>query len=237
MKRRRHEQRGGIIPALFVCLVVGALLGWWLRGVTPSDLLVLPSPSAVSVSPPRPVDPDARSAARTEVAEPESAATSGATSIEPTIGADPIMELRHRHLRLPLDAAHPDSMKGAFSQRRDGGSRGHEAVDLMAARSTPVRAVESGSIAKLFLSKAGGITIYQFDPSKQFCYYYAHLDKYADGLKEGQHVDAGEVIGYVGSTGNASEDAPHLHFAIYRLTDERRWWQGTPLDPYLVFKP
>jgi murein DD-endopeptidase MepM/ murein hydrolase activator NlpD len=235
MKRRRHEQRGAIIPALFVCLVTGALFGWWFRGVTPSELIA--SPSDPTMSPPRPVLPEVLPALRSKVAEPESAPPTGASSIEPTIGIDPIMELRHRHLRLPVDVAQVDSMKGDFTERRGGGTRGHEATDLMAPRSTPVRAVESGSIAKLFFSKAGGITIYQFDPSGQFCYYYAHLDRYAEGLKEGQQVNAGDVIGYVGSTGNAAENAPHLHFAIYRLTDERRWWQGTPLDPYLVFKP
>ncbi len=79
-------------------------------------------------------------------------------------------------------------MEGGFEERRDGGGRGHEAVDILAPRNTPVRAVDDGTIAKLFNSKAGGITLYQFDPTGRFCYYYAHLERYADGVKEGQRV-------------------------------------------------
>ena len=85
-------------------------------------------------------------------------------------------------------------------------------------------------------SKAGGITIYQFDPSEQFCYYYAHLERYAEGLGEGNAVRKGQVIGYVGTPGNAPKDTPHLHFAIFQLTAAKRWWEGTPLDPYDVLR-
>ena len=106
----------------------------------------------------------------------------------------------------------------------------------MAPRGTPVLAVEDGRVAKLFLSKAGGITVYQFDPVSNYAYYYAHLDRYADGLTEGASLHKGQVIGYVGSTGNASPDAPHLHFAIFKLGPERQWWRGTPLNPYLVWR-
>ena len=107
---------------------------------------------------------------------------------------------------------------------------------MLAPRHTPVVAVEDGTIARLFLSDAGGITVYQFDPTSTFCYYYAHLEGYADGLKEGDRVKRGEVIGYVGTTGNAPRNTPHLHFAIFELTPEKHWWEGTPVDPYLVFR-
>ena len=126
-----------------------------------------------------------------------------------------------------------DDWKGHFAQRRGGGSRGHEAVDILAPRHTPVVAVEDGTIARLFNSKAGGITVYQFDPTGQFCYYYAHLQRYAAGLRDGQRVSKGDVIGYVGTTGNAPPNTPHLHFAIFQLTDAKRWWEGRPIDPYL----
>jgi len=99
-----------------------------------------------------------------------------------------------------------------------------------------VRAVEGGRIARLFNSKAGGITVYQFDPTERFCYYYAHLDRYADGLSENDVVRPGQIIGYVGVSGNAPKDTPHLHFAVFRLTDEKKWWDGTPLDPFDVLK-
>jgi murein DD-endopeptidase MepM/ murein hydrolase activator NlpD len=100
----------------------------------------------------------------------------------------------------------------------------------------PIHAVQDGTIAKLFFSQLGGTTIYQFDEDGRLCFYYAHLERYADGLHDGQHVSQGEVIGYVGTSGNASPDTPHLHFAIFELKADRKWWQGRALAPYLVFK-
>jgi murein DD-endopeptidase MepM/ murein hydrolase activator NlpD len=126
----------------------------------------------------------------------------------------------------------PDNLVRSFADAR--GGRKHEALDILAPRNTPVKAVEDGRIARLFSSKAGGITIYQFDPSEQFCYYYAHLERYAEGLAEGDAVRKGQVIGYVGTSGNAPTDTPHLHFAIFQLTAAKRWWEGTPIDPYDV---
>ena len=108
----------------------------------------------------------------------------------------------------------------------------HEAIDIMEPRGTPVRAVVSGTVRKLFLSKPGGNTIYQFDEMGVYCYYYAHLDRYAEGLREGMRIERGDVIAYVGSTGNAFASAPHLHFAIFELGPERQWWKGTAVDPY-----
>jgi peptidoglycan LD-endopeptidase LytH len=109
-------------------------------------------------------------------------------------------------------------------------------MDVLAPRNTPVLAVEDGTVARLFLSEAGGITIYQFDPSDTYVYYYAHLERYADGLKEGAPVERGQVIGHVGTTGNAPRDTPHLHFAIFRMAGEKKWWQGTAIDPYAVLR-
>ncbi len=106
----------------------------------------------------------------------------------------------------------------------------------MAPRNTPVLAVEDGRIVKLFSSQQGGLTIYQFDPQETYAYYYAHLERYTDGLHEGQAVRKGQVIGYVGTTGNAAPDAPHLHFAIFRLTPEKQWWKGDPLNPFEVWR-
>jgi murein DD-endopeptidase MepM/ murein hydrolase activator NlpD len=95
-----------------------------------------------------------------------------------------------------------------------------------------VHAVDEGRIAKLFDSKAGGITVYQYDRDEKFAYYYAHLDRYADGLVEGMNLKRGEVLGFVGTTGNAPAGAPHLHFAIFRLGPDKRWWKGAALNPY-----
>ena len=161
----------------------------------------------------------------------EPAATVPTAPVSPTEAGE-IVALRGRDLKLPVDGVERKDLRNTFAESR--GSRTHEALDILAPRGTKVRAVEDGRVQKLFMSKAGGITIYQFDPSQTFAYYYAHLDRYADGLREGQMVKRGDVIGYVGSTGNASPDAPHLHFAIFRLGPEKQWWKGEPINPYLV---
>jgi murein DD-endopeptidase MepM/ murein hydrolase activator NlpD len=108
----------------------------------------------------------------------------------------------------------------------------HEAIDILEPRGTPVRAVVSGTVRKLFFSKPGGNTIYLFDEMEVYCYYYAHLDEYVKGLREAVRVERGDVIGYVGSTGNADSRAPHLHFAIFALERGKQWWKGKALDPY-----
>jgi murein DD-endopeptidase MepM/ murein hydrolase activator NlpD len=160
-------------------------------------------------------------------------ATEGAARIGPSPSS--AAGLEDRDLLMPVEGIDAAQLTSQFGQPR-GGSRRHEAIDLLAPRNAPVRAVENGTIARLFHSKAGGITIYQFDPTEQFCYYYAHLERYAPGLKEGDRVRRGQVIGYVGTSGNAPKDTPHLHFAIFRLTAEKRWWEGTPIDPYDVLR-
>jgi murein DD-endopeptidase MepM/ murein hydrolase activator NlpD len=236
--RHRTSRHGSLLPALAACFAAGMIAGWWLRSGAPVP--VLPDalrPDAAASEPAR------RNATRDLIAtsDPGPTAAPVATTGEPLIGPRPsspaaiVAELRRHDLRLPIDDADPARMKGGFAERRDGGGRAHEAVDLLAPRHTPVRAVEGGSIARLFTSRAGGLTIYQFDPTGQFVYYYAHLERYADGLREGQTVMSGQVIGYVGTSGNAPPDTPHLHFAIFQLGPERQWWKGRPIDPYLVF--
>jgi murein DD-endopeptidase MepM/ murein hydrolase activator NlpD len=161
----------------------------------------------------------------------------GTTGGGPAIAPPPHSpaELAERDLEIPVEGVGADQLRRSFDEAR-GATRRHEAIDILAPRNTPVRAVEDGVIARLFQSKAGGMTIYQFDPTEQYCYYYAHLERYADGLREGARVRKGQVIGYVGTSGNAPKDTPHLHFAVFRLTAEKRWWEGTPIDPYDVFR-
>lgn len=134
-------------------------------------------------------------------------------------------------LLIPVSGVTAAQLGDTYNDLR-GGTRIHEALDIMAPRGTPVLAAVDGKVAKLFTSDPGGLTIYQFDPGGRHAYYYAHLDAYAPGLKEGQALRRGDVIGTVGSTGNASPDAPHLHFAIFALGPEKQWWKGTPLNPY-----
>jgi murein DD-endopeptidase MepM/ murein hydrolase activator NlpD len=134
-------------------------------------------------------------------------------------------------LLIPVQGVQASKLVDTFTQAR-GAGRLHDAIDIMAARGTPVLAVADGRVAKLFTSKPGGLTVYQFDNQEKLAYYYAHLDHYAPTLAEGQLLKRGDVLGYVGSTGNASPEAPHLHFAIFVLGPEKKWWQGTAVNPY-----
>ena len=191
-------------------------------------IIVRASGDTAATSGTRAVDAD-----HTPVAAPPSAAVGDTPAIAPAPGE--YKELAERDLLIPVDGIQPEQLTRQFSDKR-GSARLHEALDILAPRNTPVKAVEDGRIARLFVSKAGGITIYQFDPSEQYCYYYAHLERYADGLREGDYVRKGQVVGYVGTSGNAPKDTPHLHFAIFRLTEQKRWWEGTPIDPYDVLR-
>lgn len=134
-------------------------------------------------------------------------------------------------LLIPVAGIQASQLTDTFNDAR-GGGRVHDAMDIMAPKGTPVIAVNDGKIVKLFNSKQGGLTAYQFNPEETHAYYYAHLDSYAVGIKEGDMVKRGDLIGYVGSTGNASPEAPHLHFAIFVLGPEKKWWQGTAINPF-----
>lgn len=133
-------------------------------------------------------------------------------------------------LMVPVEGIKAEQLSDTFGQPR-GKERQHEAMDIMAPKGTKVFAVADGKIAKLFNSKPGGLTVYQFDPSETHSYYYAHLDRYAEGLKEGQQVKQGDLIGYVGTTGNADPKSPHLHFAVFELTPKKEWWKGKAVNP------
>lgn len=138
-------------------------------------------------------------------------------------------------LLLPVQGITVEQLRDTFTDARSSG-RVHDAIDIMAPAGTPVLAVADGSVEKLFESKRGGTTLYQFNPERTRAYYYAHLQGYAPGIAERQPLRRGQVIGYVGSSGNASADAPHLHFAIFELGPEQHWWEGTALNPYPVLR-
>jgi peptidoglycan LD-endopeptidase LytH len=184
---------------------------------------------------PAPVDPVTvpytTVAATATPADPATARGRASTSIAPPAnGSAP------RPLLVPVSGIDPSSLHDMFDEVR--GNRRHEAIDLLAPRGTPVIATDDGVVKKLFTSVPGGLTIYQFDPDETYCYYYAHLDHYTAGLHEGQHLQKGEVIAYVGTTGNAPKETPHLHFAVIRLDPDKRWWKGTYVNPYpLLYKP
>ncbi|MEO6154266.1 MAG: M23 family metallopeptidase [Thermomonas sp.] len=134
-------------------------------------------------------------------------------------------------LLIPVQGVAVSELSDTFTDTRSAG-RSHDAIDIMAPDGTPVLAVADGHVEKLFTSKLGGLTIYEFNADNTLAYYYAHLQRYADGLAEQQTVKRGQLIGYVGSTGDASPEAPHLHFAITVLGPEKKWWQGEAVNPY-----
>jgi murein DD-endopeptidase MepM/ murein hydrolase activator NlpD len=135
-------------------------------------------------------------------------------------------------LLIPVAGVTRTELADGFNLPRGNGRR-HEAIDIMAPRGTPILAAAEGSVEKLYFSQGGGgITIYVRSPDQQWMYYYAHLDRYAPGLAEGQQVRRGTPIGFVGSTGDASPDGPHLHFAVNAMAPGERWWQGRPVNPY-----
>ncbi|HEY0179759.1 MAG TPA: M23 family metallopeptidase [Dokdonella sp.] len=135
-------------------------------------------------------------------------------------------------LLIPVQGVKAADLVDTFTHARSEG-RVHDAIDIMAPRGTPVLAAHDGTVVKLFDSKRGGLTVYEFDPTRQVVYYYAHLDRYAPGLVEGQTLHRGDVLGFVGSTGDANADAPHLHFELQILGPEKQWWRATSINPYV----
>lgn len=222
----RLAATSGAIGFLLGALLVGILGTWWeqrANTVIDHDSTLQPvagAPMMTEDAPPRPGGVPA------PLTTPEAPAV---------MRAAPMADLVDRRLEVPVLGARRDGLRNMFDEERSG-SRKHEAIDILAPKGTPVVAVEDGTIAKLFLSEAGGITIYQFDPTGRYAYYYAHLDAYAPGLTDGDQVTRGQTIGFVGVSGNAPKDTPHLHFAIFELTESRRWWQGTPIDPYPILR-
>ena len=134
-------------------------------------------------------------------------------------------------LIVPVAGVRPDQLIDTFSDTRSEG-RTHNAIDIMAPAETPVLAAADGQIQKLWQSDLGGITIYQVDADQKMIFYYAHLARYADGLTEGKQVRQGETIAYVGDTGNAGTGNYHLHFSIAIVSDPKRYWEGTSINPY-----
>jgi len=151
----------------------------------------------------------------------------------PIVTPADLRDLTSRRLLLPVAGIGADKLADTFAERRGaGGVRAHGALDILAPRGTRVLSADDGRVVKVHTSRAGGLTVYAADPTGRFVYFYAHLDGYRTGLAEGDRLRRGDVIGYVGTTGNAPPNTPHLHFAITRVNDaDRGWWQGTAIDP------
>lgn len=144
----------------------------------------------------------------------------------------PIAPAAGARLAIPVAGVAADQLADTWGQIRDGGARAHQAIDIIAAGGTPVLAAAPGRVEKLFQSAAGGTTLYVRSPNRRLSYYYAHLAGYAPGIREGQGVRTGTLLGFVGDTGNAGAGNTHLHFAVSRMAPHERWWQGAPVNPY-----
>ena len=207
--------------------VIGALLGanvawYYARSQASCPTRDMPAASAPATATPAPVTAAAPAVPSVAPAPTASIVATPAASA-PTVASSGLV--------IPVAGIAPSQLVDTYTQSRAAG-RLHEAIDIMAPAGTPVLAAIDGPVAKLFTSKLGGLTIYQFDPDGRRVYYYAHLQGYAPGLAEGQVLKQGQVIGYVGSTGDASPEAPHLHFSVGDLGPEKQWWKSTPVNPY-----
>jgi murein DD-endopeptidase MepM/ murein hydrolase activator NlpD len=168
----------------------------------------------------------------TVAAPPRSSVANGDVSdtsaLQPTSGD---LATLSAELIMPLAGVKASELTDTFNALRGGGTRKHEALDIMAPRGTPVLSSSAGRVLKLHTSVDGGLMVYAADASDRFVLMYGHLDHYADGMRDGLPLRQGEIIGYVGSTGDAAEDAPHLHFAIAHPRDVKLWWTGPAIDP------
>ncbi|MFC5497804.1 M23 family metallopeptidase [Caenimonas terrae] len=194
----------------------------------------VPAPAPAIVAPPTAAPPIAEAPAAPSAPPPADAPAVPPEPAQAQSSAEGAALLAARRPMLPVEGVPPSALRDNYQQGR--GARKHEAIDIMAARGTRVFAVDDGKLVKLFHSVPGGITAYQFDPQGRLAYYYAHLDRYADGLKEGMALRRGDLIGYVGSTGNAAAEAPHLHFAVFLLGPEKQWWKGEPVNPFQALR-
>ena len=153
--------------------------------------------------------------------------------VRPDPGARPLTDaeyLRSRELMVPVHGVKRGQLRDTYSAPRSGG-RAHLALDIMARKGTRVLSVDDGTILRITRNELGGKVIYIADPARRFVYYYAHLDEWKYGLAEGQRVRRGQLIGSVGTTGNAPSNAPHLHFQLMRMGTGGRYWSGEPINP------
>ena len=239
---RRERRQRPVLRGLLL-FVLGALVGAnatyfvMTRDAGPRTAM----PAGERIETPLPMQPATEADASANNSNPASPSTGPmlpppavrATGVGPTAvpASGDAATMTGEGLLLPVQGITAAQLQDTFTDARSGG-RVHDAIDIMAPAGTPVLAVADGTVEKLFDSKLGGTTLYQFNPQRTLAYYYAHLQGYAPGITEKQSLRRGQVLGYVGATGNADPAAPHLHFAIFGLGPEQQWWKGTAINPY-----
>lgn len=215
----------------FLFLLILAVAGfYYFRSRTARQTLLTTSPTTPT-SNPTPAEAQVEALSGIEAPEPSPIITPQPTSPSPSlpsfVGAVKLI--------IPVEGVTPDQLRDTFTEARSEG-RTHDAIDIMAPAGAPVMAAADGSVVKLFVSERGGLTIYQVTVDQRLILYYAHLQRYANGLIEGKAVRQGEVIGYVGDSGNAGAGNFHLHFSIAVVADPKRYWEGTNINPYPLLR-
>lgn len=201
-------------------------LGWIAGGIL-GGLVVLAG-SMVRIVPPEPAAPIV-----TEVSVPSTPQPAPAVHPVQRVEGAPVSLQEHALLTVPVEGVPRSRVVDTWGQSRGGGTRTHQGCDIMAPGGANVVAAAPGTIEKLYYSNGGGgVTLYVRSPDRRWSYYYAHLRGYAPGLHEGQRVEEGELLGFVGDTGNAGIGNYHLHFGISRMLPEEGWWKGQPVNPY-----
>ncbi|MDT7543070.1 MAG: peptidoglycan LD-endopeptidase LytH [Acidobacteriota bacterium] len=241
----RHVARlRAIIIILFLCVVaLVAALVWTLNsryGTTPVTPITQPPPTIEPTATPSPTpSPSASPSVSPSVSSSVAASPSASPNASSSPSATPATQSpaqspqsnANTNLLIPVAGVHADQLRDTYDDARSEG-RVHNAIDIMAAKDTPVLAAADGTIIRLFQSEKGGTTIYVRGTDDHTIYYYAHLDRYAEGIVENKFIRRGETIAYVGDTGNAGAGNYHLHFAIWTVDDPKRFWNGTDINPY-----
>lgn len=258
---RALRARRGRLIVVAACVVVGVVIGAWYLGferlIPVGNDAASPLPSVSNQTGERENDSGKR-VNESNVAMPSPVVTASPDATPaPTLNANPFAEYNElarrseggfetpsatsvsnlndgNQLLIPVAGITKEQLVDTFTAARSEG-RTHNALDIIAARGTPVLAVTDGRLLRMFTSEKGGLTIYQVGTDERTVYYYAHLDRYADSLKDGQTLRRGDVIGYVGDTGNSGAGNCHLHFAVWTITDPKRFHDGDNINPYPLF--
>lgn len=223
------------LVVLLLAILAGVVVGFFIwrnrTSPTPSAVVVQPSPTPEMSPSPSPSSIATQSPSP-DVPQAEPGLT---TSAQPPIAGETDSFVGTLNLIVPVAGVRRDQLLDTYTDARSEG-RSHDAIDIPAAAGTAVLAAADGQVVKLFQSERGGTTIYQLSADKKLVYYYAHLQRYADGIVEGKFLRQGEVIAYVGDTGNAGAGNYHLHFSIAVLSDPKRYWDGTNINPYPLLR-
>jgi murein DD-endopeptidase MepM/ murein hydrolase activator NlpD len=171
---------------------------------------------------PAPTPPAPKAAVAAAVPVPAEPSAPGASDAE---------YLADRHLLVPVAGADMSKVADSFDDGRSG-DRTHHAIDILAPRGTPILAADDGKILRMSSNNLGGITMYTVDPANRLVYYYAHMDHYNDAMSPGRTIVKGDTLGFVGTTGDAPKDTPHLHFQVMAWPADGKYWNGVPIDPY-----